>query len=168
MSVGKGEFNVPKRIGRRFGESNNEGGDNNQNSGSDKDVLLRLKDMAQEILNLQTTIAVRQKSESPEVMSQSDQYSSGTNDGASSSTANQQQNQSTKEGRLIRRASAKMQSQSTPSMEAKIQQLSQLRYELSSELEISLQNLQQVMQKSQDIVSEMNEILKQQGGDKQT
>jgi hypothetical protein len=164
MSVNKGGVTVPKKMSRRFGENSSEEG------GSDKDVLLRLKDMAQEILNLQTTIAVRQKLETSEVSQsdqQSDQQSSIANNKMSNSV-NQLSNQSTKEGRLIRRPSAKLQSQPEPNMEQKIQQLSQLRYELSSELEVSLQNLQQVMQKSQDIVSEMNEILKQQGGGKQT
>lgn len=163
---------MPKRMGRRFAENNSEAEGNDQNSGSDKDVLLRLKDMAQEILNLQTTIAVRQKTEQEQTGNQSDQQlDSVMSNTEVSNAANllQDQNRPTKEGRLIRRASTKLQqSQPEPNMEQKIQQLSQLRYELSSELEVSLQNLQKVMQKSQDIVSEMNEILKQQGGGNQT
>lgn len=163
---------MTKRMGRRLGE--NVATDNGAagSGSSDQDVLLQLKNMAQEILDLQTTVAVRQKQsestkspndESQEQSQNVQQQMAGLGNSTSLS------NTASKEGRLLRRSSSKLsQTQPLESMEQKVQQLSELRYELSNELEVSLKNLQKVMKKSQDIVSEMNELLKQQDSGKQT
>ncbi len=161
---------MSKRMGRRLGQNNDLENSDDVDSGSDQDVLLRLKDMAQEILNLQTAIAVRQKEDQPtdqsdSAASLSGRRQAGQSQGSGNAGSNGTSPASTKEGRLIRRSSAKLQESQQPAgnIEQKLQQLSELRYELSNELEVSLKNLQKVMQKSQDIVSEMNELLKQQG-----
>lgn len=163
---------MTRRMGRRLGENVDTDSGAVGSGGSDQDVLLQLKNMAQEILDLQATVAVRQKqsesTKSPNDESQ-EQSQNVQQQMAGSGNSSSLSNTETKEGRLLRRSSSKLsQTQPLESMEQKVQQLSELRYELSNELEVSLKNLQKVMKKSQDIVSEMNELLKQQDSGKQT
>lgn len=162
---------MTKRMGRHLGENSDNDSGVAGNGSSDQDVLLQLKNMAQEILNLQATVAVRQKQEESKKNQNDESQEQPPNVKLqmTESSSSNLSNTSTKEGRLLRRSSAKLsQTQPLQSMEQKVQQLSELRYELSNELEVSLKNLQKVMKKSQDIVSEMNELLKQQDSGKQT